>query len=309
MTSGVRTQPATASTAGRLAALRERLAMLAVLFKLRVVTLLLFAALGGAMLGSGGALSWGAFGLLMLTGGMSAAGASALNQVIERDRDHNMTRTRRRPLVTGQISPRAVLLVGGGMVLLASGIAWAVGNPALAIWLGFGALIYVGVYTIWLKPRSPLNVVIGGAAGSAAIISGGAAAGAWNDPGVIGLALLLFTWSPIHFWSLALVYREDYRRTGLPMLPVVASQDRALFWMLAHALATGLFGLLLALHPALGWAYLLPVGPATLWMLRESARLRRDYSGKRALRVFTVSNVYLSIVLLAIVVVTLVVGG
>ena len=274
------------------------LSTLAVLFKLRVVTLLLFAALGGAMLVGGGAA--GDLALLVLTGTLSASGASALNQVLERHRDGDMKRTRRRPLVTGDIDPRVALIAGSGMVALASGIAALAGNLALAIWLAVGAFIYVGIYTIWLKPRSVLNVVIGGAAGSAAVISGGAAVGHWADPGVWLLAGLLFAWSPTHFWSLALAYRTDYERARVPMLPVVVSPRRAVFWMLAHAGATALFGLLIALRPAMGWLYLIPVALATAWLLREAGQLRADYSGPRAMRVFKVSNLYLSIVLLAI---------
>jgi protoheme IX farnesyltransferase len=279
---------------------RGWIATLLVLFKARVVMLLLFAALGGAMLGSTGIPAWGDLALLLLTGALSASGASALNQYIERHKDHAMKRTRRRPLVEGTVDPRAVLVVASAMIAAASGIAWLAGSPALAIWLAVGAFIYVGVYTIWLKPRSVLNVVIGGAAGSAAVLSGGAAAGHWADPGVILLALLLFAWSPTHFWSLALAYRTDYARANVPMLPVIASPRRAVFWMLAHAAGTAIFGLLIALDPAMGWSYLLPVGLATVWLLRESARLITDYSGARALTVFKVSNVYLSIVLLAI---------
>ncbi|MBN1566049.1 MAG: protoheme IX farnesyltransferase [Anaerolineae bacterium] len=279
---------------------RNWITTLLVLFKARVVMLLLFAALGGAMLGSAGIPTLGDLGLLMLTGGLSASGASALNQYIERHKDHVMKRTRRRPLVEGTVHPRVVLVAATAMIVAASGIAWLAGNPALVIWLAAGAFIYVGVYTIWLKPRSVLNVVIGGAAGSAAVLSGGAATGDWADPGVILLSLLLFTWSPTHFWSLALAYRTDYARANVPMLPVIASPRRAVFWMLLHAAATALFGLLIALDPAMGWGYLLPVGVATLWLLRESARLITDYSGARALTVFKVSNVYLSIVLLAI---------
>ncbi len=283
--------------------LGDALATVVVLFKLRVVLLLLFAALGGAMLGSMGAPTMGELALLMLTGTLSAAGSSALNQYIERNRDGDMKRTRRRPLVTGTIRPTPVLVSAASMVLGGSAIAWLAGNPALAAWLAIGALIYVGVYTIWLKPRSVLNVVIGGAAGSAAVISGGAAVGAWADGGVWLLAGLLFTWSPMHFWSLALAYRTDYARVDVPMLPVVLHRDRAVFWMLAHAVATVIFGLLLG--PALGWLYLVPVVPGSAWLLRESAALARDYSGARALSVFKVSNIYLTLVLLAIVVATL----
>lgn len=278
---------------------------LVVLFKLRVVALLLFAALGGALIGSAGALSGSELALLLITGTLAAAGASALNEVIERRRDVLMKRTRRRPLATGQVSVRLVRLVALGMVSGASVLAWAAGNASLALWLAVGAFIYVGVYTVWLKPRSVLNVVIGGAAGSAAVISGGAAVGAWSDLGVWGLAALLFTWSPLHFWSLALAYRPDYARAGVPMLPVVADRERAVFWMLAHAFATGVFGLLLAAHGALSWPYLLAALPATLWLWRASWALRSEYSGARALSVFKVSNIYLSLVLLAVVIASL----
>ncbi len=277
-----------------------------VLFKLRVVMLLLFAALGGALIGSAGAPAAGDLALLVLTGTLSAGGASALNQYLERHKDGLMKRTRRRPLVTGQVNARALLLVASGMVVGASALAWAAGNPWLALWLAVGAFIYVGIYTLWLKPRSVLNVVIGGAAGSAAVISGGAAVGHWNDPGVWGLAALLFAWSPLHFWSLALAYRPDYARAGVPMLPVIASRERAVFWMLVHAAATGIFGLALTAHPALGWLYLLAAAPATAWLWKAAASLRLHYTGQRALSVFKVSNVYLSLILLAIVMASLI---
>lgn len=276
------------------------LSALVVLFKLRVVMLLLLAALGGAMLGSAGAPTWGSLALLTVTGALSASGASALNQYWERHKDGAMKRTRRRPLVTGRYSARPVLIAASGMVALASGIALVAGNPALAAWLASGAFIYVGIYTIWLKPRSVWNVVIGGAAGSAAVMSGGAAVGHWTDPGVILLALLLFSWSPLHFWSLALAYRADYARAGVPMLPVVASPRRAVFWMLIHAGATGFFGMLLAVHNSLGWLYLVPVGLATIWLMSGAARLITQYTGPRAMTVFKISNMYLSLVLLAI---------
>lgn len=280
------------------------LSTIVVLFKLRIVLLLVFASVGGALLGSHGRPTWGELGLLLLTGTMSAAGASALNQYIERNHDGLMKRTARRPLVTGEVDPRAALVIASGLVIGASAIALLAGNPSLAFWLALGAFIYVGIYTIWLKPRSVLNVVIGGAAGSAAVISGGAAVGQWADPGVLILAALLFTWSPMHFWSLALAYRKDYGRAGVPMLPVVSSANRAIFWMIAHALATGLFGLLLALHGALGWLYLAPVALATLWLVRESVGLITSYTAPRAMSVFKVSNIYLSVVLLAVTVVS-----
>jgi protoheme IX farnesyltransferase len=283
-------------TVSRKPAHRELIASVVVLFKLRVVALLLFAAFGGALLGSTGALAWGDMALLLVTGTLSAAGASALNQYIERYKDAAMKRTHYRPLVTGEYNARAVLVIASLMVVGASALALAAGNVPLAIWLAVGAFIYVGVYTIWLKPRSVLNVVIGGAA----------AAGHWADPGVLLLGALLFTWSPMHFWSLALAYRNDYARAGVPMLPVVASPRRAVFWMVTHAAATVIIGLLLAVDGALGWRYAVPVGIGTLWLLRETVKLVSHYTGSQAMRVFHASNMYLSLVLLAICVAVLV---
>jgi protoheme IX farnesyltransferase len=290
----------------RKSAHRELIETLVVLFKLRVVALLLFAAFGGALLGSAGAFTWSDVALLLVTGTLSAAGASALNQYLERYKDAAMKRTHHRPLVTGQVDARWVLLLAALMVVGASAMALVAGNVPLAIWLAVGAFIYVGVYTIWLKPRSVLNVVIGGAAGSAAVISGGAAVGHWSDPRVLLLGALLFTWSPMHFWSLALAYRSDYARAGVPMLPVVVSPRRAVFWMVLHAVATVIIGVLLGLDGTLGWLYAIPIAVGTLWLLRETAKLVTQYTGGQAMRVFHASNLYLSLVLLAICVAVLV---
>ncbi len=124
------------------------------------------------------------------------------------------------------------------MVVLAVALS-ALYNPALAISNAFGAVIYIGVYTVWLKPRTVLNIVIGGAAGSMAAISGGAACHAWKEPGVLALALLIFAWTPTHFWSLAMAYRKDYAEAGFPMLPVNISMRQGAWWVAVHTIATG----------------------------------------------------------------------
>ena len=184
---------------------------LMVLFKMRIVVLLLFAAVGGyfwALKASGMA----ALLALFLAGALAAMGSSALNEYIERDKDALMKRTKRRPLVTGAIARTRL----GALCRDGDDRAAGAGGPALqlalALFLAAGAFVYVVIYTLWLKPRTSLNIVIGGAAGSFAVMAGGAAAGKSGDPGVLALALLLFFWTPIHFWALALVYREDYRR-------------------------------------------------------------------------------------------------
>ncbi|MCL7455469.1 MAG: UbiA family prenyltransferase, partial [Anaerolineae bacterium] len=170
----------------------------------------------------------------------------------------------------------------------------------LTLFLLLGAVIYIYIYTIWLKPRTPLNIVIGGAAGSAAVLSGSAAAGQWNEPGAVILALLVFLWTPTHFWSLAIAYRRDYARGGFPMLPVQTAPRTAAGWVLAHTAAAALAALALATRPSLGWLYLAPVGLATAVLLGLSSWLVARPGKPRALAVFHASNLYLALVMLTI---------
>lgn len=158
--------------------------------------------------------------ILVLTGASASAGAAMLNHYLDRDLDARMGRTKRRPLPSSRIDPsyRVAVLglafsavgVGGAAVLL---------NPLTGFSILLGGLTYVVVYTAWLKRRSSWNIVIGGFAGSAPALAGSAAAaGTWTS-GALALALLVFLWTPPHFWSLALLLREDYKAAGLPMLP------------------------------------------------------------------------------------------
>lgn len=279
---------------------REWLQTLAVLFKLRVVSLLLLAAVGGAFLGARGWPGLGTLVLVLVTGGMAAAGASALNQYLERFTDLNMSRTRSRPLVIGSFARPQLVPVVGVLLIVLPCLAVLPFNPALAFYLLLGAVIYVGVYTIWLKPRTLLNIVIGGAAGSAAVMSGGAAANAANDVAVITLALLVFLWTPTHFWSLALLYRQDYQKASFPMLPAQVTPRQSAWWVLAHTLPTGLAAILLASTPGLGWLYGLAAVGLTLELLYRNIRLIAAPTAKNARRLFISSNYYLMAVLLVI---------
>lgn len=271
-----------------------------VLFKLRIVFLLLVAATGGAFLAAGGWPGWRVLLLTWVTGGMAAAGASALNQYWERHRDGRMGRTRKRPLVNGDIAdPRWVPYVGVALILIPV-LAVLPFNRPLAFFLAAGAFIYVGVYTIWLKPRTLLNIVIGGAAGSAAVLSGSAAAGAWNAPGALVLAAILFLWTPFHFWSLAILYRDEYKRADVPMLPAQTTPHKAAWWIMSHTLPTVVLGLLMVVLPGLGWIFFLPVLVISLDLFYRNVRLIRDPSPVNARRLFMSSNYYLLILLLAI---------
>lgn len=279
---------------------RDRLQLVVVLFKLRIVFLLLMAATGGAFMAAGGWPGIGTLLLLWLTGGMAAAGASALNQYWERHTDGDMGRTQKRPLVNGEIdNPAWVPWVAAALILVPS-LAVLPFNRPLTFFLLLGAFIYVAIYTIWLKPRTLLNIVIGGAAGSAAVLSGSAAAGNWSHPGALVLSLLLFLWTPFHFWSLALLYRDDYARTDVPMLPVHTTPKQAAWWVMSHTAPTAVSGLLLALLPELGWFYFVPVLLVTADLVWRNVKLIADPSPKHARGLFMASNIYLLVLLLAI---------
>lgn len=281
-------------------------ASLMALFKVRVVLLLLFAAVGGAFIASGGWPGLETLILLLVTGGLAAGGASAINQYLERELDARMERTRRRPLAARSfLRTRWVPYVGVAMILLPA-LAVLPFNPALTFFLLLGAIIYLYVYTVWLKPRTLLNIVVGGAAGSVAVLCGSAAAGQWNETGAVVLALLVFLWTPTHFWSLAIAYREDYARGGFPMLPVQTRPRAAARWVLLHTCAASFAAWALATHPALGWLYLVPVGLATVALLLLSLRLVAEPNRKRALALFHASNLFLGVVMLMVCIDTMV---
>ena len=268
--------------------------------------MLLFAAIGGLFLAAGRWPGIGALLLLLLTGGLAASGSGALNQYFEKDIDIRMRRTSGRPLVSGTMTRTAWVPVVATLMILLPVLAVVAFNPSLAFFLLLGAVIYVGIYTLWLKPRTLLNIVIGGAAGSAAVLSGSAAAGNWSDPGAVVLALLLFLWTPTHFWALAIVYREDYERGGVPMLPVKVSERQSAAWMMLHTAGVVLAALILVTLPSLGWLYLLPVLWASVVLVSRNVRLIKQPDRSLARRYFLFSNYYLAIILIMIVIDTLV---
>ncbi len=269
------------------------------LFKLRVVTLLVFASLGGAFIGAGAMPSFSAVVLIFFGGGFGAAGASAINQYLERHMDAEMKRTSNRPLVNGMISnPHIVLGVALAMIGIPSAII-ATFNLPMAFFILLGALIYVVIYTVWLKPRTILNIVIGGAAGSCAVMTGGAAVGAWQDTGVIVLSLILFLWTPAHFWALAIMCKDDYMRVDIPMLPARTNNQDAANWAFLHAAAVVFGAILLAVIPQLGWLYFIPTVYASWYFVKHAWQLVRDAESQpKAKTLFMTSNYYLTIILL-----------
>lgn len=279
---------------------RDKVQMVVVLFKLRIVFLLLVAAIGGAFMAAEGFPGLGNLLTLILTGGMAAAGASALNQYWERESDRAMGRTEKRPLVNGAIqNPTWVPWVAILLILVPSFLVLA-SNPPLTAFLLIGAFIYVVIYTFWLKPRTLLNIVIGGLAGSAAVLSGSAVVGNWDHPGALVLAAILFLWTPFHFWSLAILYRDDYSRSNIPMLPALTTPRQAAWWVMSHTVPAGICALLLAVIPSLGWVYFIPVFLVTVYLFWHNICLIQTPSPQNALKMFLASNYYLLILLIAV---------
>jgi heme o synthase len=198
------------------------------LFKLRIGVLIMVTALVGLAVTPGASLHAAQVLVLALSVLVASASAGAFNQYVEHESDRLMARTRNRAFVTGAL-PRhpAWLLLIAALLAVAVAAAWFSLNAVSAMYVFLGAFFYAVVYTVWLKRRSALNIVIGGLAGSFAVLAGAAAVDPTPGPLPLLLALVLFLWTPPHFWSLAIANRADYEAAGVPMLPVVVGPERA----------------------------------------------------------------------------------
>lgn len=271
---------------------RTRLAAYVALTKPRIIELLLITTVPAMVLAAGGWPGTWLVAATLVGGTLSAAGANTLNCVYDADIDEMMRRTRGRPLARQEISPKnasvfGVLLGAAGFVVL-----WVTSNLLAAVLSTAALLFYVFVYTIYLKRRSTQNIVIGGAAGAAPALVGWAAVTGSLAVTPWVLFLVVFYWTPPHFWALAVRYRDDYARAGVPMLPVVAGVEHTTRRMLLY---TGLMvGVSLLLVPVAGlrWVYLASALALGGWFLVDTWLVYRD--PEKAMRLFTASTVYLS---------------
>ncbi len=226
------------------------------LFKLRIGVVMMFTALVAMAITPGRSLGGWEMLVLAVAVLISAAAAGAFNQYYETDLDARMQRTGDRPFVTGRFhkSPLWIVLI---LLLLAAGVisaAWVL-NGATALYIFLGAFFYAVVYTVWLKRRTWMNIVIGGASGSFAVLAGAAAVNPAMDAVPILLALVLFFWTPSHFWSLAIARHADYVAAGVPMLPVVVGDRRAAQVVLANTLLLVSISILPFFY-GMSWIYL-----------------------------------------------------
>ena len=271
--------------------------------KLRVGTFIGMAAVLGYVGTAPSGASPSGLGLLFVVTVMAAGGAGALNHFLDRDLEALMPRTANRPLPSGRIGGWNVVAFGLGMVALALSVAlWRL-NRLVALHVFLGAFTYVVVYTIWLKRRSWLNVVIGGLAGSFAVMAGGALARPELCLPPVLFATVLFFWSPSHFWSLAIAYKSEYAGARIPMLPAVKGEAHAACSILFNTvglLAASVLPFMLGLA---GWTYVLVgVVPGGTNLLRRNFLLvNAPQDRKLAMANFHASNLFLLLLFVGVV--------
>lgn len=276
--------------------------------KVRLGLLIMACTFAGIAVAPGNELS--AWQIAFLGAGtlIAACAAGAFNQFYERDLDARMRRTQARPFVTGRFRADAAWLAAIMLALLIGVAAAALATNALAaLYVFLGAFTYGVVYTVWLKRRSWLNIVIGGLAGSFAVLAGSAATGASLSPAPLILALVLFLWTPPHFWALAFACKDDYRAAGVPMLPVVVGDDVSTRVILAHAIVMVALSIVPVWY-GMGWIYLAGAVAGGLWFVRACGRLARAPSVQRAWRAFAASIAQLGLLLLAAILDSLILG-
>jgi protoheme IX farnesyltransferase len=268
-------------------------------FKLRIGVVITFTALAGLAVSSGPSLSLAQLIVLTLAVLFSSASAGAFNQYYEHDIDPLMSRTRKRAFATGEV-PRGPLwlVIIGVLMALSVGSAWIALNAWSALYVFLGAFFYAVVYTVWLKRRTWLNIVFGGLAGSWAVLAGATAA----DPHVgavpLALAFVLFLWTPPHFWSLAIAFRDDYAAARVPMLPVVVGDKRAGQTVFASTLALVAASFLPAMA-GLGAVYVAGAAIGGALFIHKAWVLAHEPTRKTAMACFHASLAQLTLLLTA----------
>ena len=271
-------------------------------FKLRIGVAITLCAIAGMATTPGASLKAEEIAVLAFAVFLSSASAGAFNQYAERDLDARMRRTRNRPFVTGVFKTGWAWLscIVGILVFAVILAGWTL-NAHVALYVFLGAFFYGVVYTIWLKQRSVWNIVVGGLAGSFAVLAGAAAVTPHLAASSLILALVLFLWTPPHFWSLATVLHEDYASAGVPMLPVVVGDATAAWIILAHTIALAGFSLLPVFF-GMGSIYLIGAVAGGTYFIVKSVELVRAPGPKAAMANFKASFVQLGLLLVGAIV-------
>jgi heme o synthase len=288
---------------------RSKLAAYVALTKPRIIELLLVTTVPTMVVAAGGMPSLWLMVATVLGGTAAAGGANAINMVVDRDIDRLMERTKSRPLVTGELTPRAALIFAIGLEIVAFLWLWATVNLLSAALAVSATLFYVFVYTLWLKRRSEHNIVIGGAAGAVPVLVGWTAVTGELAWAPIVLFAVIFYWTPPHFWALAIRYRDDYAAAEVPMLPSVRDAKVVATRILVYTLL--LVGLTVLFAPVadMGGIYLVAALVLGAVYTAYAVKLRYDASPKAAMRLFAYSITYITLLFGAMAIDTLVGSG
>ena len=295
----MRAQPPHASGPSGRAGLRDTVSAYIGLTKPRIIELLLVTTVPTMVVAERGLPDLWLVVATLVGGTLSAGGANTINSYLEQDLDEVMARTARRPLVNHRVPPANALRFGVllgvlGFVFLALTV-----NLLTAAMSTAGLLFYVFIYTIGLKRRSAQNIVIGGAAGCFPVLAGWAAVTGRVEVPALLLFAIVFYWTPPHFWALAIKYREDYGRAGVPMLPVVAGVDHTARQIVLYTVMMVAVSLMFGAVAAMSAAYLVAALLLGGWFIALSVRLVRDGSEEMAMRVFRYSISYLGLLFTA----------
>jgi protoheme IX farnesyltransferase len=289
----------TAASAFELGGVRQVLADYLTLTKPKVQLLLLLTTVTTMYVA--GDPSIGLVFLTLLGGSLSAGGAAAVNHYWDRDIDAEMARTATRPVPSGRVSPRAALVYGVVLQVLSFALLATTVNVLAAVLALSGFLGYVFVYTIWLKRRSPQNIVIGGAAGAVPPLVGWAAVTGGLDPAALYLFAIVFYWTPPHFWALSLLMKKEYERVGVPMMPVVHGERETRRQIVLYTILLSVLTLLPVVFGFFGWLYgIVAFGLGSAFLVL-ALRLQRRADRASALRTYLFSLAYLAVLFAAMV--------
>ena len=260
-----------------------------------IIVLLVITAIGGMFLAAEGIPSLKTLALVSIGGALGAGGANAINHFLDQDIDSIMSRTVRRPVASQRIPPISALVFGLGLNVGAFFVLTYWVNLLAACLTLSATLFYVLVYTGWLKRNTPQNIVIGGAAGSIPPMVGWAAVtGSLELPALYMFAIIFF-WTPPHFWALALMIQDDYQEAGIPMLPVIAGEERTTQNIFIYSLALVALTLLFSASDAVGLIYLFSAAVLGITFIALAWKLRVDYSIRRAKFLYLYSLLYLAL--------------
>jgi heme o synthase len=269
------------------------------LTKPRIMTLLLLTGAAGMFVGAQGVPDLGLLAATVIGLALACGGASALNHVLDRDIDSSMGRTSKRPVAAGRVSAELALEFGLALSALSFVLLGSVVNVLAAVLALVGNLFYVLVYTRWLKRSTPQNIVIGGAAGAVPPLVGWAAATGNLTLPALYLFLIVFLWTPPHFWALALLIKRDYEAARIPMLPVVRGDRETARQILLYTVALVALTLVPVVTGTFGPLYLAAAALLGAQFLRLAWSLRRELTPRRAGVLFHYSLAYLALLFVA----------